>query len=79
MPSTDTTPLYLAMTLLDIDGETHASKIIVPNKTKVENESLMNNNDLTCLNFNACEEVFDRETKILYVQISSEDQQNSQK
>jgi len=69
------------MELDDLYGQTHPSKVIVPDKTKAKNELLINNNDLKCLNFSKCHEndVFDRDIKHLYSKISSTERQNLQK
>jgi hypothetical protein len=69
------------MQSVDIAHETHLSKILVPYKTKVENESLMNNNDLKCLNFSKCDkaDTFNRDTKHFYSEISLKERQKLQK
>lgn len=69
------------MRIVDLNRQPHVSKIIVPNKTKVENESLMNNNDLNCLKFDECDTgcIFDYETRTLYSTISVEERQLRQK
>jgi hypothetical protein len=69
------------MQVVDSGGQTHLSKILVPHKTKATDESLMNNNDLNCLNFSKCDKtyMFDRDTKHLYSEISPQERRNLQK
>ena len=81
VPPYDGNTLYLEVSVVDIYGEIHLSKIVVPKGTKAADESLMNNNDLTCLNFSACCEKtpFDFRDKRLYYTIQSDEQENQQK
>jgi hypothetical protein len=67
--------------VVDLSGQTHPSKVIVPDGTKVDNEDLMNNNDLRCLNFNRCHKdyIFECETKHLYSKIHPKERQALQK
>jgi len=67
--------------VVDLSGQIHPSKVIVPDGTKVDNEDLMNNNDLRCLNFDRCHKdyIFKRETKDLYSKIHLEERQALQK
>ncbi len=69
------------MELIGLDGQTHPSKVLVPQNTMAENESLMNNNDLNCLNFSQCDQnwIFDRDTKRLYSEISPAERQGLRK
>jgi len=66
------------MGLVDLYDETHPSKIVVPDKTRAENELLINNNDLDCLNFDHCHEDddFDIITKHLCSKISSQERRD---
>jgi hypothetical protein len=69
------------MELVGLDGQTHPSKVLVPHKTMAENESLMNNNDLNCLNFSQCDKncTFYGDTKRLYSEISPAERQGLRK
>ncbi len=59
----------------------HCSKVIVPDKTKATNESLINNNDLACLDFTECDKdyTFDPDTNRLYSEISLKERQDGKK
>lgn len=61
--------------------ECHLSKIVVPKGTKAANELLMNNNDLTCLDFSGCDEKtrIDFRDKRLYFTIELEERKIQQK
>ncbi|CAF0937124.1 unnamed protein product [Adineta steineri] len=83
VPPDDDTQLYLAMeTVTDTDdNEAHASKFLVPDKTKLKDENLINMNDLRCLNFDKCHKdyTFNNDTKQLYAKISSQERRAYQK
>ncbi|CAF0782970.1 unnamed protein product [Adineta steineri] len=83
VPPDDDTQLYLAMeTVTDTDdNEAHVSKFLVPDKTKLKDENLINMNDLRCLNFDKCHKdyTFNNDTKQLYAKISSQERDALQK
>jgi hypothetical protein len=74
--------LYLGIGIVTaVDNQIHPSKIIVPDKTKANDELLINNNDLRCLNFDGChvDDKLNLDKKHIYSKISSIERQNSQK
>ena len=81
VPTDDGINLYLKAGIVDISRNTHPAKIVVPKGTKAENELLMNNNDLSCLDFSKC----NVNSPIVFVDnccyfgISSEERQATQK
>ncbi|CAF0808229.1 unnamed protein product [Adineta steineri] len=83
VPPDDDTQLYLAMEAVTDtdDNEGHVSKFLVPDKTKLKDENLINMNDLRCLNFDKCHKdyTFNNDTKQLYAKISSQERDALQK
>ncbi|CAF4557435.1 unnamed protein product [Rotaria sp. Silwood1] len=81
VPPDDGNLLYLATELHTIYGQTHRAKIIVPDHTKAEDESLINNNDLRCLKFDDChtDDKVDLDNNRIYSKITAEERQNLMK
>ena len=57
IPPPDGNSLHLEVGVADVNGEIHLSKIVVPKGTKIDNECLMNNNNLSCLNLSECDDI----------------------
>ena len=81
MPPADGVTLYIGVSVIDINHETHLTKICVPDKTKVTDQSLMVHNDLRCLNFDDCRpgDTFNIHTREMYSEISSEERRKLSK
>lgn len=60
-----------------MDDQFHDLKVIVPNKTRMYDECHYRKNDLNCLIFNECDntDVFDKEHRIVYMEITERDHQ----
>ncbi|CAF3743454.1 unnamed protein product [Rotaria sordida] len=77
VPPDDGNLLCLAIELHNPDGQIHPSKVIVPDKTKAKDESLINNNDLRCLKFDECQsdDQVDLDNKRIYLKITKTERQ----
>ncbi|CAF3554591.1 unnamed protein product [Rotaria sordida] len=77
VPPDDDNLLCLAIELHNPDGQIHPSKVIVPDKTKAKDESLINNNDLRCLKFDECQsdDQVDLDNKRIYLKITKTERQ----
>ena len=67
--------MYLAMTVRTLANTEHSSKIIVPQGTTAQEDLVSHENDLSALQFNGIKpsHYFDRETRNIYMKITSEE------
>ncbi|CAF3439891.1 unnamed protein product [Rotaria sp. Silwood1] len=75
IPEKSMRPMYLAIAVVTQDHKFHDSKVIVPPKTRVREDRLSHNNDLGCLDFDACSrtDYFDPITRHVYLYINEEE------
>lgn len=81
VPKPDETSLCLAVTVYTHDNLDHPSKIVVPDKTKVDLGDLSVANDLRCLNFddNAPGDHFVIEERTVFSEITPEERRSLNK
>ncbi|CAF0767293.1 unnamed protein product [Rotaria sordida] len=67
--------MYLCITVVTLDNQSHDSKVIVPPKTRARQDQLSHDNNLRCLDFDECNstDYFDSITKRVYLQINPEE------
>jgi hypothetical protein len=70
--------MYLASNVRTINNQHHLSKVIVPEKTKVNKESFNHENNLNYLEFDECNPMhfFNDTIQIVYMEITSEEHKN---
>ncbi|CAF0844276.1 unnamed protein product [Adineta steineri] len=81
VPPDDGIPLHLFMEIVTHDKKAHPSKFLVPDGTKLKGEAFIDTNDLRMLNFGECDQgyTFNKDTKQLYAEISSQEREAKQK